>query len=170
MPVPTPKGFAPNQNVPLNWSGCKARIEPLLHWNPLKIGHFQSLNWILQCSDFGRADFLAWQFTWRVCPYRCCKTCQILQSICPAPDWPKLKIPKVLKISGNFSEFLHVRQYYKSQSLSEKQLNLYQVLTFFLNHTFKVFIYKACVGIQTLMLPASFCLSVLVYFKTVKSS
>lgn len=82
----------------------------------------------------------------------------------------RLKIPKVLKISGNFSEFLHVRQYYKSQSLSEKQLNLYQVLTFFLNHTFKVFIYKACVGIQTLMLPASFCLSVLVYFKTVKSS
>lgn len=84
----------------------QGRDQTPLQWNPLKTGHFQSLNWALQCSELGRADSLAWQFTWRACPCRCC---QILQSICPAPDWPKAENTKSMK---------NIRQLFRISSCS----------------------------------------------------
>lgn len=154
------KRLCTNLSVSLNRSGCKAGIKPL------KTGHFQSLNWILHCSDFGRADFLAWELTWRVCPHGCCKMWQILQSICPAPDWPRAKNTNYQATFQNFCMFNNVT---KAKSCLWNNLIYISCWLFPQSYLQPLFIYEPRAGIQTLMLPASFCLSILVYFKTVKS-
>lgn len=121
------KGFASNLSVSLDWSGCRAGIKIPFNETLYKQGIFslwtEPCNAVTLVGQILLLDNSLGEFV----PIDVAKFYRVF--VLPQTD-QRLKIPKVWKISGNFSEFLHVQQHYKSQSLSEKQLNLYQVLTF----------------------------------------